>query len=231
MRSNKGVRASGRAYSTSGAPGINHLEVPVTTSWALSKAHHLWRILIVLKPSTCARCAGTTTASKNLPGDWWRRSDEVTYNLHIVIRFELERKLLDGDLAAADLPGAWNDLYQRYIGITPPDDHTGCLQDIHWADGPIGYFPTYTLGNIFAAQIFAAAERAIGPLEDAFAVGDFGVLRAWLAENIHRHGMRYRSEEIIERVTGNSPEPSALTESLSKRYRAKAGALAGLPTP
>jgi carboxypeptidase Taq len=145
-------------------------------------------------------------------------ADEVTYNLHVVIRFELERQLLDGDLAAADLPGAWNELYQRYLGVTPPDDRTGCLQDNHWAEGMIGYFPTYTLGNIFAAQIFAAAERAIGPLEDAFAVGDFGALRGWLAENIHRHGMRYRSEEIIERVTGNSPDPSALIESLSKRY-------------
>src|SRR5258708_8055193 len=90
--------------------------------------------------------------------------------------------------------------------------------DAQWAVGIIGYFHTYTLGKIFAAQIFADAERAIGPLEDAFAVGDFGVLREWLTENIHRHGMRYRSEEIIERVTGKSPDPSALIESLSKRY-------------
>lgn len=145
-------------------------------------------------------------------------ADEVTYNLHVVIRFELERALLNGDLAAADLPGAWNELYQRYLGITPPDDRTGCLQDIHWADGLIGYFPTYTLGNVYSAQIFTAAERAIGPLEDAFAVGEFGELRRWLAGNIHRHGMRYRAEEMIARVTGSGPDPQAFIGNLSTRY-------------
>ncbi|MFN2602181.1 MAG: carboxypeptidase M32 [Gemmatimonadaceae bacterium] len=145
-------------------------------------------------------------------------ADEVTYNLHIVIRFELERRLLDGDLVAADLPGAWSELYQRYLGVTPPDDRTGCLQDIHWADGLIGYFPTYTLGNIYAAQIFAAAERAIGPLEDAFAAGEFSELRRWLGENIHRHGMRFRSETLIERVTGSAVDPAALIKSLVSRY-------------
>lgn len=146
-------------------------------------------------------------------------ADEVTYNLHIVIRFELERKLLDGDLAAKDLPGAWSELYQRYLGVTPPDDCTGCLQESHWVEGMIGYFPTYALGNIFAAQIFAAAERAIGPLEDAFAEGDFAGLRAWLGDNIHQHGMRYSSEVLIERVSGESPQPSPLILSLANRYR------------
>jgi carboxypeptidase Taq len=147
-------------------------------------------------------------------------ADEVTYNLHVVIRFELERALLDGDLTVADLPGAWNELYHRYLGITPTDDRTGCLQDIHWAEGLIGYFPTYTLGNVYAAQIFAAAERAIGPLEDAFAAGEFGELRRWLGENIHRHGMRYRAPELISRVTGTAPDPQALIANLATRYRA-----------
>jgi carboxypeptidase Taq len=148
-------------------------------------------------------------------------ADEVTYNLHIVIRFELERRLLDSDLAAKDLPGAWNELYQRYLGVTPPDDRTGCLQESHWVEGMIGYFPTYALGNIFAAQIFGAAERAIGPLDQAFSAGDFGGLRTWLAENIYRHGMRYRSEVLVERVSGASPKTSPLIESLSNRYRPK----------
>ncbi|MEO8193251.1 MAG: carboxypeptidase M32 [Gemmatimonadales bacterium] len=147
-------------------------------------------------------------------------ADEVTYNMHIVIRFELERALLAGDLVAADLPGAWAELYRRYLGVTPEDDRNGCLQDVHWAEGLIGYFPTYALGNVYAAQIFAAAERAVGPLEDAFAIGDFGSLRRWLGENIHRHGMRYRAEALVERVTGSAPDPSALIESLSSRYRA-----------
>ncbi len=146
-------------------------------------------------------------------------ADEVTYNLHIVIRFELERALLAGDLHANDLPSAWSELYQRYLGITPDNDRFGCLQDIHWSEGLIGYFPTYSLGNVYSAQLFEAAERAVGPLEESFAAGEFGSLREWLRENIHRHGKRYPAPALIERVTGNPPNPSALIASLFRRYR------------
>lgn len=148
-------------------------------------------------------------------------ADEVTYNIHILIRVELERALLSGDLVAVDLPGAWSELYQRYLGVTPADDRTGCLQDSHWAEGLIGYFPTYTLGNVYAAQIFEAAGRDLGSLDDAFAVGDFGGLREWLRENIHRHGMRYRSGEIIKRITGRPSNPSVLIRSLSQHYESR----------
>jgi len=147
------------------------------------------------------------------------QADELTYNLHIVIRFELERALLSGDLVAPDLPGAWNELYKRRLGITPKDDATGCLQDIHWSEGLIGYFPTYTLGNVYAAQLFAAAERAMGPLDEAFAEGDFSTLRTWLGEHVHRHGKRYQPAVIIERATGSAPDPSALIDTLSRRYQ------------
>ncbi|MFN2601468.1 MAG: carboxypeptidase M32 [Gemmatimonadaceae bacterium] len=147
------------------------------------------------------------------------QADELTYNLHIMIRFELERALLSGDLSAPDLPGAWNELYEQRLGIRPKDDTTGCLQDVHWADGLIAYFPTYTLGNVYAAQLFAAAERAIGPLEEEFSAGDFGALRSWLGENIHRHGRHYKPAELVERATGSAPDPSALIESLSRRYK------------
>ena len=153
------------------------------------------------------------------PGFIRIEADEVTYNLHVMIRFDLERALLSGDLRSGDLPGAWSELYERRLGITPKDDRTGCLQDIHWADGLIAYFPTYTLGNVYAAQLFAAAEREIGPLEDAFAVGDFRGLRDWLGENVHRHGQRYTAPLLIERVTRNAPDPSALIDSLSVRYQ------------
>ena len=95
----------------------------------------------------------------------------MTYDLHIAIRFELELALLSGDLRAAELPGAWNELYERHLGVRPANDREGCLQDIHWSEGLIGYFPTYSLGNVYAAQLFAAAERAIGPLEESFARG------------------------------------------------------------
>ena len=145
-------------------------------------------------------------------------ADEVTYNLHVVIRFELERALLDGDLIAADLPAAWAERYRNYLGIEPENDRVGCLQDIHWSEGLIGYFPTYTLGNVYSAQLFEAAERAIGPLEAAFAAGEFRPLREWLGENIHRHGKRYVAAELVEKVTGKAPDPSALVASLSQRY-------------
>jgi carboxypeptidase Taq len=151
------------------------------------------------------------------------QADEVTYDLHIVIRFELERALLAGDLRAADLPGAWSDLYRRYLGVTPDNDRSGCLQDGHWSEGLIGYFPTYTLGNVYAAQLFDAAERAVGPLEDAFAAGDFRSLRDWLGEHVHRHGQRYAVASIIERATGSAPDPSALIASLSRRYGSASG--------
>ena len=145
-------------------------------------------------------------------------ADEVTYNLHIIIRFELERALLDGDLTAKDLPGAWSERYQNYLGIKPDNDRNGCLQDIHWSEGLIAYFPTYTLGNIYAAQIFAAADRAVGPLEDAFAAGEFGALRGWLRENIHRHGRRYPAPALVEHATGNTPDPAAFVASVERRY-------------
>lgn len=147
-------------------------------------------------------------------------ADEVTYNLHVIIRFEIERALLSGDLKATDLPGAWAELYQKYLGLTPPDDRSGSLQDIHWSEGLIGYFPTYTLGNVYAAQLFATADREIGPLEKSFARGEFSALREWLRKNVHVHGKRYRATQLIERITGKALDPSALIVNLSQRYSA-----------
>ena len=152
------------------------------------------------------------------PGPIRVEADEVTYNLHIIIRFEIERALLDGNLNAGDVPGAWSELYQRYLGVTPPSDRLGCMQDIHWSEGLISYFPTYTLGNIYAAQIFAAADRAVGPLEESFAKGEFQPLLEWLHENVHRHGRRYPAPVLIEKATGSSADPSALAASLEARY-------------
>ncbi|MEO7083864.1 MAG: carboxypeptidase M32 [Gemmatimonadaceae bacterium] len=146
-------------------------------------------------------------------------ADEATYDVHIMIRFELERAMLSGDLKVADLPGAWAELYGRYLGVTPKNDRNGCLQDGHWSEGLIGYFPTYTLGNVYAAQLFAAADRAVGPLDDAFAAGDFLPLREWLREHVHRHAQRYAVAALIERATGSPPDATALVESLTNRYR------------
>jgi len=145
-------------------------------------------------------------------------ADEVTYDLHIAIRFELELALLSGDLRAEELPGAWNELYGRHLGIRPKDDREGCLQDVHWSEGLIGYFPTYSLGNVYAAQLFAAAERAVGPLNDRFARGEFAPLREWLREHVHRQGMRWPAAMLVERATGEAPDPRYLVESLRRRY-------------
>src|SRR5436189_223310 len=105
-------------------------------------------------------------------------ADEATYNLHILLRFDLERPLISGDLQPADVPGVWNETFTKYFGMTPPDDARGCLQDIHWSGGMIGYFPTYALGNMYAAQFFAAASRDLADLPGAFARGEFAPLKA-----------------------------------------------------
>jgi carboxypeptidase Taq len=145
-------------------------------------------------------------------------ADEVTYNLHILIRFELERALLAGALSAADLPGAWNEAHRHYLGVVPRDDAEGCLQDGHWAAGMFGYFPTYTLGNILAAQLFARARQEVGGLDEAFARGDFGGLLGWLREKMYRQGGRYSSRALIERVTGSPPDHRPLIEGLRAKY-------------
>jgi carboxypeptidase Taq len=145
-------------------------------------------------------------------------ADEVTYNLHILVRFELERALISGDLKAVDVPAAWNEGYRRYLGISPSNDREGCLQDGHWADGLIGYFPTYTLGDVFAAQLFAKAEAELGSLEPQFARGEFGELVGWLSRTVYKEGGRHRSARLIEVVTGAPPDHRPLIEALRAKY-------------
>jgi carboxypeptidase Taq len=146
------------------------------------------------------------------------QADEATYNLHIIVRFELEQALLSGALAVADVPAAWNEKYRETLGVTPRTDAEGCLQDIHWSAGLVGYFPTYTLGNIYAAQFFARALAELGDLDSAFARGDFRPLLDWLRAQVHAHGQRYRAAELIERVTGSKPDHRPLVESLRRKF-------------
>src|SRR5262249_33915203 len=146
-------------------------------------------------------------------------ADEVTYNLHILIRFELEQALLNGDLDAAGLPAAWNEAYRHHLGVTPANDVEGCLQDGHWGSALVGYFPTCRLGNLFAAQLFAKAEEELGGLDEAFARGEFGGLLGWLRENVHRQGSRYAAGELVERVTGAPPSPRFLVRALAEKHR------------
>jgi carboxypeptidase Taq len=146
------------------------------------------------------------------------QADEVTYNLHIIIRFELEQALLGGDLSPGDLPAAWNQKYQETLGISPLNDAEGCLQDIHWSAGLFGYFPTYTLGNLYAAQLFAKARADLSGLDSSFARGEFGELLAWLRDNIHRYGQHYRPGPLIERATGVKPGHQPLIAALHHKY-------------
>ncbi len=144
-------------------------------------------------------------------------ADEATYDLHVMVRFELEQELLGGDLAVAALPGRWNQLYLELLGIEVPDDRRGCLQDVHWSCGLFGYFPTYTLGNLYAAQFAAAADRALGGLGALLARGDFMPLREWLREHVHRHGRRFRPAELCERATGSPLQPAAFLQHLETK--------------
>jgi carboxypeptidase Taq len=146
------------------------------------------------------------------------QADEVTYNLHILARFELERALIAGDLKAADMPVAWNEAYRRFLGVCPPNDALGCLQDGHWSAGQIGYFPTYTLGNIFAAQLFAKAVEELNAVEEAFSNGDFTGLLGWLRENVHRQGSRYSAARLIEHATGSPLDHQPLMHGLRRKY-------------
>ena len=145
-------------------------------------------------------------------------ADEATYNLHIMIRFELEQSLLSGDLSVADLPGAWNDRYREYLGIEPPNDSDGVLQDVHWSAGLIGYFPTYTLGNLYAAQLFESAEETLGDLGAMFARGEFMPLRDWLRTNVHEQGRRYGAAELVQRITSQPLSHAALLRHLRWKF-------------
>ena len=150
-------------------------------------------------------------------------ADEVTYNLHIMLRFELEIGLLEGGISVHELPAAWNAGMESYLGIVPGNDAEGVLQDIHWSMGAIGYFPTYTLGNVMSAQIFACARRAIPDLDECTAAGDFADLHGWLRDNIYRHGRKLTSPELLERL-GCGPLSA---EPWLAHIRAKYGELYG----
>ena len=146
-------------------------------------------------------------------------ADEVTYGLHIMLRFELERKMIRGEIAVKDIPAAWNAGMEELLGITPPDDARGCLQDIHWSLGILGYFPTYALGNLYAAQFFDAARLALPNLETQIARGELLPLREWLRENIHRHGKRYRAGELVKVVSGRELSPQPFVDYLQAKFK------------
>ena len=145
-------------------------------------------------------------------------ADEVTYNLHIILRFEIEKRLFAGTLAVADLPAAWSALAEELLGLTPPNDRVGALQDVHWSGGMFGYFPSYCLGNMMASQLWYKAQGELPGLEDDFSRGDFSRLLGWLRRNIHEQGRRHDTQELVKVVTGEPLTPTYLLRYLRERY-------------
>ncbi len=145
-------------------------------------------------------------------------ADEVTYNLHIIIRFELEDAMINDRLEVDDLPAAWNEKYKQYLGIEPPSDADGVLQDVHWSSGMIGYFPTYMLGTLYSAQFFAKALEDMPNLKENMTDGDIRPLVNWLREKIHKLGAIYKPEELMERVTGSKPDPKYFIDYITAKF-------------
>jgi carboxypeptidase Taq len=160
-------------------------------------------------------------------GRLWRRverglirveADEMTYPAHVIMRFRLERAMVGGNLAVADLPGAWNSAIKDLMGITPPNDAVGCLQDIHWYDGAFGYFPCYTLGAMAAAQLMAVVLRQTQGLKTAMGLGDLSPLMNWLHVNVHSHASVLGFNELLTAATGKKLDPADFTAHLRARY-------------
>ncbi len=145
-------------------------------------------------------------------------ADEVTYNLHVLLRFELETALLDGNLKVADVPAAWNAKMTEYLGITPANDAEGALQDIHWAGGMFAYFPTYTIGNVLAVQLYEKAVEAHPTIPDEIAQGEFANLYGWLRENIYQYGSKYEPNELIKRATGRPLDTAPYLRYLQSKF-------------
>lgn len=147
-------------------------------------------------------------------------ADELTYNLHIILRFELEQALIHKQLAVKDLPTAWNDRFQQLLGVTPPDNRQGVLQDIHWSRPGFGYFPTYALGNLYAAQFYEAASQQDPTIIAQLAEGKTGALRAWLIEHIHQHGRKFLAAELVRRVTGRELSHQPFVAYITTKFKA-----------
>jgi carboxypeptidase Taq len=145
-------------------------------------------------------------------------ADELSYHLHILVRFELEKALIEGSLEAADVEEAWNAKYKEYLDIDVPDAKQGVLQDIHWSHGSFGYFPTYSLGSFYAAQFFEKASKDVPELSEQISRGENAALLKWLRENIHQHGRLYNSEDLCEKVTGEKLNLDYFMRYAKKKY-------------
>ncbi len=232
------LHETGHALYERGLPAA-HARQPVGQASGMA-AHESQSLLIEMQASRSdaflswlgpqlERAFGGATSAYTLPNlrRLYRRvgrgfirvdADEMTYPAHVILRFGLEQALVSGDLAVADLPGAWSDGLHQLLGIRPPDDAQGCLQDIHWYDGAVGYFPSYTLGAMAAAQLMAAARRALPDLDAALAGGDFVPLLGWLRAHVHGVGSRLGFNDMLREATGAPLDPAAFMAHLTARY-------------
>lgn len=156
--------------------------------------------------------------NKSAPSFIRVEADEVTYNMHTLVRFELENEMLDGKLDVMDAPDAWNAKMQAYLGITPPTDTLGILQDVHWSGGLMGYFSTYTIGNILSAQLYAKAIADVPSIPADIGQGKFSSLLGWLNTNVHAHGRKYMPQELVKRATGEPLNSRAYVQYLNTKY-------------
>ncbi len=145
-------------------------------------------------------------------------ADEVTYNLHIMIRYEIEKMIFNGGLKVEDIPATWNKMMQDWFGIEVPGDSLGCLQDIHWSMGAFGYFPTYTLGNLYAAQLLQTMSEELGDIDEIIKSGDWSGMLIWLREKIHAKGSVMTPSELIESATGSPPSPEPFLNYVEAKY-------------
>ncbi len=146
-------------------------------------------------------------------------ADEVTYNLHIMVRFEMETGMLDGSIPVKDVPAVWNQKYEEYLGITPPDDARGCLQDVHWSGGLLGYFPTYSMGNILSYQVWNAMAQDLGDLHDLMSAGNFQPILDWLVAKVYSQGNRHLPQDLIRQVCGTGLDATPYITAISEKYR------------
>jgi carboxypeptidase Taq len=145
-------------------------------------------------------------------------ADEATYNLHVMLRLELEIAMVEGRIEIKDLPEIWNTKMEEYLGVTPPNDAKGVLQDVHWSGGAIGYFSTYALGNLISAQLWEKINGDIGNLDDQIRKGNFSELLEWLCKHIHQYGHKYEPQVLVEKVTGSRITPEPYVRYLTKKY-------------
>ena len=145
-------------------------------------------------------------------------ADELTYHFHVMIRYEVEKLLIGGDLNTKDIPAFWNEQYEKFLGVKVPDDKTGCLQDIHWSHGSFGYFPTYSLGSLYACQFYRSAKKELPDLDHAIANGSFQPLLNWLRSKVHADGRRYTSGDLCQKITGETLQPTYFLEYLLGKY-------------